>query len=61
MNNILSYCGIVDARISASEKDLPTTGTFTSKESNAEKLVGVVKFIYSEKPTKIWRNLPVTM
>ena len=23
MNNILSYCGFVDARISASEKDLP--------------------------------------
>ena len=23
MNNLLSYCGIVDARISASEKDLP--------------------------------------
>ena len=23
MNNILSYCGLVDARISASEKNLP--------------------------------------
>ena len=23
MNNLLSYCGIVDTRISASEKDLP--------------------------------------
>ena len=23
MNNILSYCGLVDARISASERDLP--------------------------------------
>ena len=23
MNNILSYCGLIDARISASEKDLP--------------------------------------
>ena len=23
MNNILSYCGLVDARISASDKDLP--------------------------------------
>ena len=23
MNNLLSYCGLVDARISASEKDLP--------------------------------------
>ena len=23
MNNLLSYCGLVDARISASEKDVP--------------------------------------
>ena len=23
MNNLLSYCGLVDARISASEEDLP--------------------------------------
>ena len=23
MNNLMSYCGLVDARISASEKDLP--------------------------------------
>ena len=27
MNNLLSYCGLVDARISASEKDLPMPGT----------------------------------
>ena len=26
MNNLLSYCGLVDARISASEKDLPVHG-----------------------------------
>ena len=25
MNNLLSYCGLVDARISASEKDLPVS------------------------------------
>ena len=23
MNNLLSYCGLIDAKISASEKDLP--------------------------------------
>ena len=28
MNNLLSYCGLVDARISASEKDLAVKGTF---------------------------------
>ena len=27
MNNLLSYCGLVDARISASEKDLPVQDT----------------------------------
>ena len=26
MNNLLSYCGLIDARISASEKDLPVQG-----------------------------------
>ena len=25
MNNLLSYCGLVDAKIRASEKDLPVT------------------------------------
>jgi hypothetical protein len=28
MNILLSYCGLVDARISASEKDLPVTQLF---------------------------------
>ena len=27
MNNLLSYCGLVDARISASEKNLPVSET----------------------------------
>ena len=27
MNNLLSYCGLVDARISASEKDVPVPRT----------------------------------
>ena len=26
MNNLLSYCGLVDARIRASNKDLPVPG-----------------------------------
>ena len=29
MNNILSCCGLVDARISASEKDLPVNMEFS--------------------------------
>ena len=28
MNNLLSYCGLVDARISTSEKDLPVTDRY---------------------------------
>ena len=28
MNNLLSYCGLVDARIRASNKDLPVQSTF---------------------------------
>ena len=33
MNNILSYCGLVDTRISASEKDLPVSA-FKLKRSS---------------------------
>ena len=29
MNNLLSYCGLVDARVSASEKDLPVSSPTT--------------------------------
>ena len=28
MNNLLSYCGLVDARIRASNKDLPVRASF---------------------------------
>ena len=28
MNNLLSYCGLVDVRRSASEKDLPVLGIY---------------------------------
>ena len=28
MNNLLSYCGLVDSRISASDKDLPVQGSY---------------------------------
>ena len=30
MNNLLSYCGLVDAKIRASDKDLPVRLAFTS-------------------------------
>ena len=31
MNNLLSYCGLVEVRISASEKDLPVMKTNTGE------------------------------
>ena len=36
MNNLLSYCGLVDARISASEKDLPVISQFGVEFQSAE-------------------------
>ena len=36
MNNHLSYCGLVDARISASEKDLPVQQMKASKYRSKE-------------------------
>ena len=33
MNNLLSYFGLVDARIGASEKDLPVPWTFSSTKN----------------------------
>ena len=32
MNNLLSYCGLIDARMRASEKDLPVNNTNTSEK-----------------------------
>ena len=31
MNNILSHCGLVDARITSSEKDLPVCSIYVRK------------------------------
>ena len=37
MNNLLSYCGLVDTRISASEKDLPAVECFGKCYLNFDK------------------------
>ena len=29
MNNLLSYCGLIDAKIRASDKDLPVSGSIS--------------------------------
>ena len=33
MNNLLSYCGLVDVRICASEKDLPVLPDFVKNDA----------------------------
>jgi hypothetical protein len=43
MNNLLSYCGLVDARISASERDLPCMWELFPK---INKCVGPNKAMY---------------
>ena len=40
MNNLLSYCGLVDARTSASEKDLPVTDPMAIQKIKACKCTG---------------------
>ena len=49
MNNLLSYCGLVDARISASEKDLPVQQTGSSND--------ITKFYLPQSFTILSRNL----
>ena len=34
MNNLLSYCGLVDAKIRASDKDLPVNNHSTGYQGN---------------------------
>ena len=52
MNNVLSYCGLVDARISASEKDLPVKPLNKAKSGWSHKLVKNFIRIVSEKLPK---------
>ena len=54
MNNLLSYCGIVDARISASEKDLPVFVSISDQCRDYVRggLRGLSEFGGSEKRTE---------
>ena len=38
MNNLLSYCGLTDARMRASEKDLPVKFIFSKKATKFDKI-----------------------
>ena len=62
MNNLLSYCGLTDARIRASEKDLPVKAlmknstllklTLDSNLFSAKSVVNILKAIASSKSLK---------
>ena len=57
MNNLLSYCGLVDARISASEKDLPVNlelknSIFTTIERSNIKMKDVRLYAYNANVEK---------
>ena len=49
MNNLSSYCGLVDAKIRASDKDLPVTCSWrflrsnTLEQSKLEEVIGIQK------------------
>ena len=49
MNNLLSYCGLVDTRISDSEKDLPVC---TMRNQNTSELSYHFEFSKSPKINK---------
>ena len=46
MNNLVSYCGLVDARISASEKDLPVAPILFLGSWNLNREILNLKMIY---------------
>ena len=47
MNNILSYCGLVDARISTSDKDLPVP-TPLARRTPSKKVKRQAPFCYKD-------------
>ena len=50
MNNLLSYCGLVDVRVNASDKDLPVLLSAPNRSSSKGKKDG--KFAYKLVPDK---------
>ena len=46
MNNLLSYCGLVDARISASEKDLPVVSSLLNINNYSLVFVEIFNFYF---------------
>ena len=57
MNNLLSYCGLVAARISSSDKDLPVHIRFHNIYTKKLLICDVVREnIISRNITKYWKN-----
>ena len=54
MNNLSSYCGLVDTKIGASDKDLPVHLLQDRDQMLLKKIV--IKFRYSEKATQVWKK-----
>ena len=44
MNNLLSYCGLIDAKIGASDKDLPINGVENSNLFLTKQREVLIKF-----------------
>ena len=50
MNNLFSYCGLVDVRINASDKDLPVITKWTGPERKSE------QWTFSQKKSYVWES-----
>ena len=57
MNNLLSYCGLVDAKISASEKDLPVHVTFWPKRLSYKTLFLFNLWWLDHSGSKLTKNI----
>ena len=55
MNNLLSYCGLIDAKLRASDKDLPVLSPIIEKQMlNCVLLIHMFVFLHSViEPLKV--------
>ena len=57
MNNLLPYCGLVDARISASEKYLPVYTTYNTIQKNSADFWPYVKNYFKNEKFAVCESL----
>ena len=53
-NNLMSYCGLVDAKIRASDKDLPVLLNFLDINKNFKNLISFSGLVTSPIPNNIF-------